>query len=29
MGMERAGVTFASLMGLGPEAAVQTARLAE
>jgi probable F420-dependent oxidoreductase len=27
--MERAGVTFASLMGLGPEAAVQTARLAE
>lgn len=29
MGMERAGVTFASLMGLGPEAAVHTARLAE
>jgi probable F420-dependent oxidoreductase len=29
MGMDRAGVTFASLMGLGPEAAVQTARLAE
>jgi probable F420-dependent oxidoreductase len=29
MGMERAGVTFASLMGLGPEAAVETARLAE
>lgn len=29
MGLERAGVTFASLMGLGPQAAVQTARLAE
>ena len=29
MGMDRAGVTFASLMGLGPEAAVQTAQLAE
>jgi probable F420-dependent oxidoreductase len=29
MGMERAGVTFASLMGLGPELAVSTARLAE
>lgn len=29
MGMERAGVTFASLMGLGPVAAVETARLAE
>jgi probable F420-dependent oxidoreductase len=29
MGMERAGVTFASLMGLGPETAVQTALLAE
>lgn len=29
MGMERAGVTFASLMGLGPQAAVETARLAE
>ena len=29
MGMERAGVTFASLMGLGPQAAVQTAKLAE
>ncbi len=29
MGMERAGLTFASLMGLGPQAAVQTARLAE
>jgi probable F420-dependent oxidoreductase len=28
MGMERAGVTFASLMGLGPQAAVDTARLA-
>jgi probable F420-dependent oxidoreductase len=28
MGMERAGVTFASLMGLGPAAAVQTAELA-
>jgi probable F420-dependent oxidoreductase len=27
--MERAGVTFASLMGLGPQAAVQTAQLAE
>jgi probable F420-dependent oxidoreductase len=27
--MERAGVTFASLMGLGPVAAVETARLAE
>ncbi|HLT16342.1 MAG TPA: LLM class F420-dependent oxidoreductase [Acidimicrobiales bacterium] len=27
--MERAGVTFASLMGLGPQAAVETARLAE
>jgi len=29
MGMERAGVTFASLMGLGPQAALETARLAE
>lgn len=29
MGIERAGVTFASLMGLGPAAAVETARLAE
>lgn len=29
MGMERAGVTFASLMGLGPQTAVETARLAE
>ena len=29
MGMDRAGVTFASLMGLGPQAAVQTALLAE
>lgn len=29
MGMERAGVTFASLAGLGPVAAVQTAVLAE
>ena len=29
MGMERAGVTFASLMGLGPAAAVETAQLAE
>lgn len=29
MGMERAGLTFASLMGLGPQAAVQTAKLAE
>ncbi len=28
MGMERAGVTFASLMGLGPQAAVETASLA-
>ncbi|MGV3758204.1 MAG: LLM class F420-dependent oxidoreductase [Actinomycetota bacterium] len=28
MGTERAGVTFASLMGLGPQAAVETARLA-
>ncbi len=28
MGMERAGVTFASLMGLGPRAAVETASLA-
>jgi probable F420-dependent oxidoreductase len=28
MGMERAGVTFASLMGLGPDLAVATARLA-
>ncbi len=28
MGMERAGVTFASLMGLGPQTAVETARLA-
>jgi probable F420-dependent oxidoreductase len=27
--MERAGVTFASLMGLGPRAAVETAKLAE
>src|SRR3546814_17886218 len=29
MGMERAGVTFASLMGLGPQTAVDTAKLAE
>ncbi len=29
MGMDRAGVTFASLMGLGPEAAVRTAVLAQ
>jgi probable F420-dependent oxidoreductase len=29
MGLERSGVTFASLMGLGPDFAVQTARLAE
>jgi alkanesulfonate monooxygenase SsuD/methylene tetrahydromethanopterin reductase-like flavin-dependent oxidoreductase (luciferase family) len=29
MGTERAGVTFASLMGLGPQMAVETARLAE
>lgn len=29
MGPERAGVTFASLMGLGPAAAMETARLAE
>ncbi|MET0727330.1 MAG: LLM class F420-dependent oxidoreductase [Acidimicrobiales bacterium] len=29
MGMERAGVTVASLMGLGPRAAVETARTAE
>ena len=29
MGMERAGVTFASLMALGPELAVETARLAD
>jgi probable F420-dependent oxidoreductase len=29
MGMERAGVTYASLMGMGPAAAVDTARLAE
>jgi len=29
MGMERAGVTFASLMGLGPDTALRTARLAE
>jgi len=28
MGMERAGVTFASLMGLGPRAAIETAALA-
>jgi len=28
MGTERAGVTFASLMGLGPQAAVETARVA-
>jgi probable F420-dependent oxidoreductase len=28
MGMDRAGVTFASLMGLGPRAAVETASLA-
>lgn len=28
MGMERAGVTFASLMGLGPDAAISTAKLA-
>jgi len=28
MGMERAGVTFASLMSLGPETALSTARLA-
>lgn len=29
MGLERAGVTFASLMGLGPQMAVATAQLAE
>jgi probable F420-dependent oxidoreductase len=29
MGTERAGVTFASLMGLGPDLAISTARLAE
>ena len=29
MGIERAGVTFASLMGLGPTVAVETGRLAE
>jgi probable F420-dependent oxidoreductase len=29
MGMERAGVTYASLMGMGPAAAVDVARLAE
>jgi probable F420-dependent oxidoreductase len=29
MGMERAGVTFASLMSLGPDTALHTARLAE
>lgn len=29
MGLERAGVTFASLMGLGPRAALETACLAE
>jgi probable F420-dependent oxidoreductase len=29
MGLDRSGVTFASLMGLGPDLAVQTARLAE
>ena len=29
MGLERAGVTFASLMGLGPQVAVETAQLAE
>ena len=29
MGIERAGVTFASLMGLGPQVAIETARLAE
>ena len=29
MGMERAGVTFASLMSFGPAVAVETARLAE
>jgi probable F420-dependent oxidoreductase len=29
MGLERAGVTFASLMGLGPDLAISTARLAE
>jgi probable F420-dependent oxidoreductase len=29
MGLDRAGVTFASLMGLGPQTAVETARLAE
>ena len=29
MGMERAGVTFASLMSFGPAAAVETAQLAE
>jgi probable F420-dependent oxidoreductase len=29
MGTERAGVTFASLMGLGPQLAVETARLAD
>ena len=29
MGMDRAGVTFASLMSLGPQVAVETAQLAE
>ena len=29
MGMDRAGVTFASLMTLGPDLAIETARLAE
>src|SRR5687768_16666302 len=29
MGIDRAGVTFASLMGLGPDLALSTARLAE
>jgi probable F420-dependent oxidoreductase len=29
MGLDRAGVTFASLMGLGPDLAVTTARLAD
>jgi probable F420-dependent oxidoreductase len=29
MGLDRSGVTFASLMGLGPDFAVETARLAE
>ncbi|HEY3144213.1 MAG TPA: LLM class flavin-dependent oxidoreductase, partial [Acidimicrobiales bacterium] len=29
MGMDRAGVTFASLMTLGPDLAIESARLAE